>query len=296
MKRKSIKLKDIQVEEAATNRQEDITKLASSIHNLGLQTPILVNPASLSLVSGRRRYNACKKLGLLTVRVAFPDNTLEACEELGDHVTDPDPMYAISMNSREKLGLALRLNELPKPSGHTRFDYDSHSGPAVDLSARIMRRLRPALQKAREGDPKPDEEALAARKILSLMLEAIDQPLDGYSSSQIVCHLSCMLREGVTAETLGSISMPDTSRKNAGKLPQVPTQADPAYSPRSGSRLRTQGEYRRGVDNISGALAGLEVLLHMNPPTGEYADHVNNVLRQSQKSIRQMLKNLQEAK
>lgn len=294
MKHKNIRLNHVRVESSLHYRHYNTSNLIDSIKNLGLKEPLLVNPADLSLISGRRRYNACEQLGMVTVRVAMPSDVLEACTELGTHVIHPDPMYAMPMDTRQRLDLSLRLNALPRPADKIlqKFSHDTHTGPAVGFSSRILWRLRSTLLKANEDEESPAADSIAARRILALMLEALESPVGDHSHGQIIGRLHTMLREGTIPDHLGALAPPTRRTK---KIPEQTTKQENSNpSPQRVLRKRSPTEFGRGVDMISGALTGLESLMYANLPAGEEAAHLRNELRKSQKSIRQMLKSLQE--
>ncbi|MFE6983833.1 ParB N-terminal domain-containing protein [Streptomyces fimicarius] len=294
LKRKSISLDEIQTDHATAERLTSIDNLSNSIRNLGLSEPLLVNPANLTLISGRRRYNACKQLRMRTVRVCMPEDVLEACTELGVHVTSPDPMYARVMNARERLDLSLRLSALRRPLHSTKgkFSHDAHVAPAVGYTTRILWRLRSTLIKARESEANPGADSLRARSALALMLEAIENPVEGYSASQLVSSLHSMLQREDVPRSLDAMSMP---RNRFGRIPVENRSRQREISELSQPmpRPRATAEFRRGVDMISGALTGLESLMYLNIPTGDEAEYMGNELKKTQRTIRQMLKTLQ---
>ncbi|MDV5145761.1 ParB/RepB/Spo0J family partition protein [Streptomyces sp. SBC-4] len=290
---KTIKLEDIKPT-PQTSRTRNVRPLITSYRTLGLREPLMVNPASFEIISGKRRYHACREYGMRMVRVCFPSDVLEACSELGEHVTTPDSMYAIPMNPREKLELALRIGALPRPSelAHRGFSHDKYVAPTVGVSSRVLWRLRSTLAKANEGDEEPDANSIRARQILNLMLEAIDGPIKGYSPSQTIGHLHSILSHGGDIPgSLLDIELPSARNASAEKtVPHQPKILDAMKH--SLPRRRTSAEFRRGVDTISGALTGLESLMYQNLPIGEDAEHMMKQLKQSQKMIRQMLRNL----
>jgi len=295
LKRKSIKVDDIQIEYPDSKRHQETDKLASSIKNLGLLQPILVNPADLTLISGKRRIIACKKVGLRTVRVSFPEDVAEACEEMGNHVTSPDPRYATVMSAREKLDLAMRLGKLPRSSEMiaTNSYTDKVTGPAVDLSSRILWRLRSTLLKAEGANRNPPNPgSIEAQHALKLMLKAIDHPIPGYSPSQIIATLHESLKSGKVPKSLKNLELPTRKVRPSKETAQIPPQSDTTHPPKETPWRTPTVEFRRGVDMISGALSGLESLMLIKPPTGDEAEHARNVLKKAQRSIRQIVKTI----
>ncbi|MFJ3905762.1 ParB/RepB/Spo0J family partition protein [Streptomyces sp. NPDC090025] len=290
---KTIKLDDIKPA-PQTARTRNIRPLVVSYKSLGLREPLMVNPASFEIISGNRRYYACKESGMRMVRVCFPSDVLEACSELGEHVTTPDSMYAIPMNSRERLELALLIGSLPRPAefSHQSFSHDKHVAPSIGFSSRTLWRLRSTLAKANERDTAPDANSIRARQALKLMLQAIDAPAEEHSPSRVIEHLHHTLsHHGDVPGSLLDIELPKGKRTpNERVIPYQPGTIE-SMNP-SHPRRRTSAEFRKGVDIISGALTGLESLMYQNLPTGEDAEHMMKQLKQSQKMIRQMLRSL----
>lgn len=290
LKRKQIRLDEIKIERGSSRRIEDVGKLAASIRNLGLGEPLLVNPSTAVLISGHRRYCACKENGMKTVRASFPEDVAEACDELAGHVTDPDPRYAMAMSPRERLELALRLARLGKPSGCAKFDYDACVAPAVGWAPGLLWRIRSTFQKAAESEPDPMPEVIAARKALAFMLQAVEEPPEGLTPRQVVAAVHAKLRQGDVPDSLDSIIRGGGGRSTAEEPLMLPAQQ------RNQNHVlkRTQVELRRSVDTISGTLSGLQRVLCVNPPEGDTAKYLRSEFKKYQRDIRQMLKCLPE--
>ena len=292
---KTIKIDDIKPAPFTDSRSRNIRPLVISYRTLGLREPLMINPASLEIISGKRRYHACKEYGMRMVRVCFPSDVLEACSELREHATSPDPMYAIPMSPRERLELALRIGALPKPTDFTHrvFPHDKYVAPAVGFTSRVLWRLRSTLIKANEETGTPSTESLRAQRTLDLMLQVIETPIDGRSPSRAIEHLHSFLNSGMNIpDSLSEIELPPDRRRSSIDDKRIPTQTKCSARTEIALRPRTTAEFRRGVDIIPGALTGLESLMYQNLPTGEDAEHMTKQLKQSQRMIRQMLRNL----
>lgn len=257
--------------------------------------PLMIHPLTYSLISGYRRYDACREMGMVTVRACLPEDVVDACNELGNHVTEPN-MWAIPMTVRERVELALRLHELRKPLDHTEghFAHDTYTAPTVGLSSRILWRIRSTMSKAKEWEGNPGSDAAIARKALKLMLEAVEKPTAGYSANQLVCHLHSMLQCGDVPDSLHALQVPPSVRQRHPVPPSPPLQDAPSVTAVPGTRKRIHADFRLGVDGISGALAGLQSLVHENPPKGDDAEYSIDDLKKSARVIRQIVKSLEE--
>jgi hypothetical protein len=199
------------------------------------------------------------------------------------------------MTPREKLTLAMRLAELPRPPDCPELVYDSHTGPAVGLSSSLLWRIKSMLTRADEGESDPEEDTLAARKTLSLMLTAVDRPLPGWTASRTVRLLHSMWGSGERPQSLelacaqSSPAQQHTVHQTA--TPRQSDQAGPGFViPRS---RPAHAELRRGVDVISGACAGLESFAPAAIPASE-AGYLIREIKNNQQILRRILKSIQE--
>ncbi|MEY9937609.1 ParB N-terminal domain-containing protein [Streptacidiphilus sp. MAP5-3] len=293
MKYRRIRLDEIQVGTPIRIDVGNIVELAESIKKNGLREPLLLNPLNLMIISGYRRYAACRlKASGLTVMAALPDDVTDACNEVKQHLDAPDRQYSLPLNARERINLGILLNQLPKPSEAIgNFTHDSVTGPAIGLTSAILWRVRSTLGRAREWEPTPDVDALLARRIVRLMLEAIDHPVEGVSASQAVKILHGMWKRGECPHLLSEVIKPRPERLSSN----TPTRSRQVSVGLAGIPRRASAvEFRRGVDAISGACAGLASLGATEIPR-EDADYLSREIKTDMQFLRQFLKKLQEA-
>ncbi|WP_328842827.1 ParB N-terminal domain-containing protein [Streptomyces sp. NBC_00258] len=298
LKYKTIPVGDIRADRPLRNVLGSVDKLRSSIKRNGMRVPLLVNPADLSLISGYRRYAACRGLRNIAVRAALPADVAEACFEMGEHVRRPDSTYALPMTPRERVGLAMRLGELPKPVQPGKFRYEDCIAPTVDISAAILQRIRTVVRAAQEDAPDPDAAMVGARKVLGLMLQAVERPVDGWTTGQTIRLLHALLRAGEHPESLEDVCSSSRVRGQRAEGHPLPSAQQPAgVSPERGVPRQhpfPRAEIRRGIDTISGACAGLESL----PITGipvEEAGYLEREIKKNQRILRRILKCVQES-
>lgn len=285
MKRKTIPLTSIRINYPIRESPSNVIDLKRSIDRQGLRNPLLVNPGSHELISGYRRYKALQELRIKSARVALPEDVFEACEEVHGHFAEPGD-FAVPITVRERVNLAVRLHELPKPKEHSsKFTYDAHSAPAVGLTSRILWRIRSTIGRAMEGSLTDDENVLAARLALKLMLEAVDQPPDGWTSNSAVGEIHDRLRQGRVPESLSDLSVAPPRNDSTPLLRHV--RAVPPHT--HPQRKRIPGDFRRGMDSISGALAGLTSFPLNDLPVEERC-YAEREFKAWQQTIRRALK------
>ncbi|MEV7596892.1 ParB/Srx family N-terminal domain-containing protein [Kitasatospora sp. NPDC089797] len=289
MKYKDIRLDSIRADRPvrlAPAREDD---LFVSVRRNGLHVPLLVNPENFRLISGYRRYEAIVKAGSRTsVRVGLPADLLEGCEEVRSHL-DEQNIRSVPLTVRERINLAVLLAELPRPADAPArsFSSDTHVGPAVGLTSTILRRLRSTVRKAREGETDVDDEAVAARRTLALMLEAVERPPDGWTRRQAVRHLHDALGAGDFPRSLA-----DLPQRAAGRRPGSPTVPPRRGFERAAVSKRTSGpEVRRALDAIAGACAGLASLDTAGLAPDEVA-HTKHEINNTVQVLRQVVRGL----
>ncbi|GAA4026968.1 ParB/RepB/Spo0J family partition protein [Streptomyces plumbiresistens] len=193
MEKKTIPVGDLKVDHPTREDLGPTDNLQYSIRNNGLREPLLVNPATLQLVSGFRRFAALRQLRRLSVPVVFPANALEACQVVQGHL-EAESQHQQPMTVRNKFALAQRLREFPKPEHAGPWRHDDYAGPAVGLSAAILKALRAAARGC--SAPMSGREAENAGRVLLLMFEALERPVQGCSPGQAVRRLYGYLRSG----------------------------------------------------------------------------------------------------
>ncbi|WP_327668002.1 MULTISPECIES: ParB N-terminal domain-containing protein [unclassified Streptomyces] len=259
--------------------------LLSSIKNNELREPLLVNPLTKRIISGFRRHSALRRLRQLTVVVALPADVVEGCEAVRRHLASGDS-YQVAMSARDRFALAQRLRELPRPQ-QSAFRYDDCIGPAVGLSGAVLQRLRRTERIA--NDPaEPDSATENARRVLSLMFEALEEPPQGWTSGQSVRQLCEFLRSECPATLAEACASP-------AEAPSVTGQALGGENTQRripAARKRTHSEIRRGVDTISGVCAGLASYSFSGLPA-EDAAYIGQELRRSQRALRDIVKSIQ---
>lgn len=233
---------------------------------------------------------------MFTVRVLFPDDVVDACDELRPHVTEPDTMQSVPMSAREKILVARQLHELKKPSEFAgrKFPFDSYTAPALGITPKALKSVRSTFNRALEGQEVEGEEVAAARKALALMLEALDRPGGDMNSHQLVYFLHAQLAEGRVPESLEEARVALEGRLRRTERPRLPAQKLKEDVPTSQPPTKLTADFRRGVDAISGILVGLQAQIHSALPDDNESRYLSSELRKNVRMARQLLKILPE--
>ncbi|MFE9413897.1 ParB/RepB/Spo0J family partition protein [Streptomyces sp. NPDC006704] len=261
--------------------------LQYSIRNNEVRDPLIAHPDTLQVVSGFRRLAAARQLRRLTVPVIFPTDAAQACQLVRSHL-EAESQHQMPMFAPDRFRLSGRLYEFPKPQ-HTGGPWRHHdyAGPAVGLSSTILKGLRAAKRDASaSGEFEGSREN--AQRVLMLMFEALDSPVEGCSAGQAVRRLYGYLKSGDCPTTLAAVC-------GAASLPSpFPAQTEGREpAPVTPVRKRTQSEIRRGVDTISGACAGLASVCVEDLPV-EDIPYLAREIRKNRRILGDVLKSLQE--
>ncbi|MFE4856099.1 ParB/RepB/Spo0J family partition protein [Streptomyces sp. NPDC056670] len=291
---KTIPLDHINVSFPVRHSTPSLEDLKASVKRNGIRTPLLVNPASMELISGYRRYRACVELRRGSVRVGFPNDVVDACTTLGDHVTAPaDQLCAIPMSPRDRVNLAIRLNELSKPSDIPKrsFTRSVHTAPAVGMTPKSLRRVSRMIDASQEGQLDCDQDCQSARKTLAVMLSAIDVSPNSVDAERMIERIYAQFRRGQTPETISEFEQGSTGKCGSGQL-EIDTPITKVATQRV--RKRTFADFRMGIDQVSGGISGLVrfgLPEEIPPGSREYA--VKEIKRGRQ-DLYVLLKQLQE--
>ncbi|MFJ8848179.1 ParB N-terminal domain-containing protein [Streptomyces cyaneofuscatus] len=274
-----------------------LSRLTESIRVDGLVEPLLVTHESMRIISGYARFSACRQLEKPDVDVVVCRDVLEASRHLGTHVTNPDPIFAVQMDAATRFDLFLRILDLGRPaslSAEQRIDCASVAASATGFSDRTIRCLRRALRRTRVTESKDStSESRDAKAYLEAMLHVCDNPPPDMTSHGAVQFLLGKMRSGASPEFLkGITSGPEETKKEASAPHSRRLGKQAAQDRKDASTKRMEKNVRLGVENISGALEGLESLLWsytLEPETREYLNlEFNRQVKKIQK-IRQKI-------
>ncbi|MFC8709353.1 ParB N-terminal domain-containing protein [Streptomyces sp. NPDC057197] len=279
---------DLKVDWPVREHPTSPDNLFYSIRNNDLRQPLLVHPESMQVISGFRRYYALQRLGRRSVPVLLPDDVTEACEIVQKHLDTEGP-HQLPLSLRERFTLSQRLRELPRPVRKEKLRYEEAVGPAVGFTTSVLKRLRTAYREASTPDLTSD--SINARQVLELMFEALEKPLEGWTTGQSVRRLYDFLKTGNCPQTLAEACITTVRHRSV-----VPAQSETVTdrTPLSPTRRRVQSEIRRGVDTISGACAGLASLPASGLPS-EDLSYLEREIRKNRRILLDVLKNLQES-
>lgn len=274
-----------------------LSRLAESIRADGLAEPLLVTHEGMRIISGYARFSACRLLENPDVDVVVARDVLEASRHMGTHVTDPDPVFATKMDAATRFALFLRILDLGRPaalSAEQRMDCASVAAGATGFSDRTIRCLRKALRRTRAtGSNDSASESRDAKAYLEAMLHVCDNPPPGMTSHGAVRFLLGKMHSGASPEFLKEIAaVPEGAEKEDSAPPARRLGKQAAQDRKDASTKRMEKNVRLGVENISGALEGLESLLWtytLEPETREYLNlEFNRQVKKIQK-IRQKI-------
>ncbi|MEV7913949.1 ParB/Srx family N-terminal domain-containing protein [Streptomyces griseus] len=257
----------------------DLSRMADSIRVDGLAQPLLVAHEDMRIISGYTRYFACRQLEKSDVEVVVVRDVVQAASYLGTHVTDPDPVFATQMDAATRFELFLRILNLGRPTdlpADQRMDCASVAAGVTGFSDRTIRCLRRARRRTQIIESKDAVgDSTDAAVYFAAMLHVCDNPPPNMTSHGAVQFLFGKMRSGASPEFLKEI----TSGSNKLKSEKGGTSQERRPSKRvqknrkDASTRRMEKNMRLGVENISGALEGLESLLWshtLEPETKEY--------------------------
>ncbi|MFI6281837.1 ParB/RepB/Spo0J family partition protein [Streptomyces sp. NPDC050988] len=278
---------DLKVDHPTREELGSTDKLQYSIRNNELREPLLVHPGTLQIVSGFRRYAALRQLRRLSVPVLFPADAAEACQLVRTHLGAKNDPHQQPMSVRDRFVLSQRLRDFPRPEHAGPWRHEDYAGPAVGLSAAILKGLRSAARGC-SGQEASGPSAENAHRVLLLMFEALEKPTAGRSAGQAVRRLYGYLKSGDCPASLADaceaplpkLPMPAQGERGAGQAPISPV------------RRRTQNEIRRGVDTISGACAGLASVCVADLPADD-VPYLAREIRKNRQILWDVLKSLQ---
>ncbi|MET8345670.1 ParB N-terminal domain-containing protein [Streptomyces microflavus] len=273
----------------------DLSRMAESIRADGLAEPLLVTHEGMRIISGYARFSACQQLENPDIDVVVVRDVLEAVSQLGSHVTNPDPIFATQMDAATRFDLFLRILDLGRPasiSPDQRIDCASIAASATGFSDRTIRCLRRALRRTQMTETKDsDTESRDAEAYLDAMLHVCDNPPLEMTSHGAVQFLFGKMRSGASPEFLKEITSGKKEEEKGAPHHTRPSR-QATKDRKDASTKRMERNVRLGVENISGALDGLESLLWsytLEPETREYLNlEFNRQVKKIQK-IRQKI-------
>ncbi len=272
----------------------NLQPLVASIRKCGLLEPLLIGPDGV-LLSGYRRHEASIAVGLETVECVRIADVVEACSIVREHLLRVPCEGAVPMTVRERMDLAMSLHSLPKPDVDFSMDftYDTHVAPAVGLSSRVYWRIRSTIGKSNESASEPGSDALRARKVLSLMLEAVDFEFAGWSSAKVVAHLHGLLRSGgEIPNSLDNIA-PRVGRASFSHWAPLPEQPSDYIAGSGATSIRSCADIRRAVDALSGVCVGLSGVVEVGEMGKGDRDYLVRELKTCKRVLIHMLKIMQ---
>ncbi|MFC8624849.1 ParB/RepB/Spo0J family partition protein [Streptomyces anulatus] len=241
----------------------NLSRVVESIRTAGLAEPLLVSHTDMRIISGYTRFAACRQLEKSDIEVIVAHDVVEAASQMGGHVTDPDPTLAVRMDAASRFKLFHRILELGRPAGlpaEQRMDCASIAASATGFSDGTIRYLRRALRHTRETGSKDFTiDPSDAKKYLAAMLHACDAPPPEMTPHGAIQFLFGKMRSGASPEFIK-----DITKAGRGKEPAQPEgrpEKDTVKDRKHTSTKRMEKNVRLGVENISGALEGLESLL-----------------------------------
>lgn len=242
----------------------DLSRVVESIRTAGLAEPLLVSHADMRIISGYTRFAACRQMEKSDIEVIVAHDVVEAASQMGRHVTHPDPNLAVRMNAASRFNLFHRILELGRPANlpaEQRMDCASIAASATGFSDRTIRYLRRALRHTRETGSKDFTiDPSDANKYLAAMLHVCDTPPPGMTTHGAIQFLFGKMRSGASPEFIKDITEVDREREKSAQSEGRP-EKDISKDRRHASTKRMEKSMRLGVENISGALEGLESLL-----------------------------------
>ncbi|MEU4143094.1 ParB N-terminal domain-containing protein [Streptomyces parvulus] len=293
MKSKMIALGDIKYDHRIRSLG-DLEKLAESISRHGLQQAVVLSNDGRTLVSGLRRLRACQALGMENITALIPSDVIEAAEALQREIKKADPETDFPMTLRERMELAHQLHSMPAPSAGV--SHSVYASDVVGISNRTYWRIRAVMNLAREDDPNPPFSAIRARKIVPLMLAAVENPPAGWPPSRIIEELHKLRTQGDIPESLNSFPPPRKASKAdrfQDHIQQTPTEvavSPPAVHLPKGRGLapetpRRAPEVSRVVASLAGVCAGISSITEIKTSCEEDLAHWDSELKTCKRII-----------
>ncbi|MFE1175020.1 ParB N-terminal domain-containing protein [Streptomyces sp. NPDC058773] len=295
MEQAKIRLSDIKTDELTPARFKNIDGLTTSIRTSGLREPVMVAEKDHLLLSGARRFEACKRAHVYFVDAIFPSNVVEGSLELRRHFDNPDPLYSLPMNVTERVEAAFLLHRLPPPVGEENgFRRDAHTAAAAGLPPKIYAALRSTIRKAGKGEQPPlNAMQEKARKTLSLMVEAVENPPPQFPLASLVGMLHQLLLQEICPDTLescfpylnGGTNAKDNRHQEGGS----------ARISRSGSRApKKEFDYIRTADVVTGTLEGLSCVITDELTDSEHYEYVLKALKEARRMSHVYVKKMEK--
>lgn len=110
-----LKIEEIEIGTRIRQEPDDLNSLKKSIKEVGLINPIIVN-FEKKLVSGLRRLEACRQLGLTEIEVKIMDKSSDSVKQLD--IEYHENLGRISFTEAEKQDYDKSRDELLNPSGY----------------------------------------------------------------------------------------------------------------------------------------------------------------------------------
>ncbi|MFE9402356.1 ParB N-terminal domain-containing protein [Streptomyces sp. NPDC006530] len=268
----------------------DLEKLANSIDRNRLLQPVVMRNDGVTLVSGLRRLHACSLLGLSEISALIPSDVVELASALQRETDRADPETDLPMTLRERMDLAYQIHCMPTPS--SKVSHSIYASDVVGIPNRTYWRIRAVMNLAKEGVPNPPFSAIRARKLVRLMLDAVENPPAGWSPSRIIEELHRLRDKGDIPETITCMnprrrslkerSEPDAQPAEPRLVGPRPTPTRAAFLP---SPSRRTPEVSRAVASLVGVCAGISYITEIKTSSDEDLAHWDHELRDCKKHI-----------
>ncbi|MER7748057.1 ParB/RepB/Spo0J family partition protein [Streptomyces bacillaris] len=269
----------------------DLSRMVDSIRTVGLAEPVLVSHADMRIVSGYTRFAAYQQLEKSDIEAVMVHDVVEAASQLGSHVTDPDPTLAVRMDAASRFELFHRILGLGRPAGiptEQRIDCALIAATATGFPDRTIRCLRRALRYTQATGSKSSAiDAEDAKRYLAAMLHMCDTPPREMTSHSAVQFLFGKMRSGASPEFLKEITAADRDKRKSA-TPEGICGKSAANKQKHASTKRMEKNVRLGVENISGALEGLESLLRSYTLETETREYLNLEFNRQVKKIQKI--------
>lgn len=294
MERAKIRLSYINPIATPVGRLRDLDGLASSILGSGLREPLLIAERDHVLLSGARRFEACRKANVNFVDAFFARDIEEGASELQQHLENPDPLYSLPMTVIEKVTAAFALHRLPAPAGaESKFRRDFPAATAVGLHPKVYALLRSTLRKAEREESPPSDATITAQKSLLLMVEAVESSTLDYPVTSVVTKLHQLLRQGICPDTLESC-FPYLSSKPEGKNDSSDETGNAGSSVPKARTSRRDYNYVRTADVVIGTLEGLSDVITDDLAGSEHFEYMLKALKDARRTAHTYVKKMEK--
>ncbi|MFD9485080.1 ParB N-terminal domain-containing protein [Streptomyces sp. NPDC059991] len=289
MKIKNITLSDIRYDHRV-REMGDLRKLAESIAENGMIQPLVMRNDGVTLISGLRRLHALTLLGIPETQVQIPSDVVELAAALQMETERADAATDLPMTLRERMNLASEIHCMPAPS--SRVSHSIYASDFVGISNRIYWRIRAVMNTAKEGTSNPTFSMIRARKLVPLMLDAVEAPPPGWSPSQIIEELHRLRNDGYIPETIRHMKPRRQPLRMQvglkGEAAEPAFKVTPTPSPRVQilpSPSRRVPEVSRAVASLVGVCAGISSITEVKPSSTDDLAHWDSELRDCKKHI-----------